>query len=64
LTQQGLHKLETILGIIFNNDQGQLIRTPARPQLKDLSAQPWPDREAINLDRYLETWKTHHGLSS
>lgn len=64
LTQQGLRNLETILGIIFNNDEGQLIRTPARPQIKDLSAQPWPDREAINLDRYLETWKTHHGVSS
>ena len=64
LTRRGMRQLETVLGIVFYNEDGQLTRTPPRPQIKDLSAQPWPDREGINLDKYLETWKTHHGVSS
>ena len=34
------------------------------PQLPRLSKQPWPDRDAIPMDQYLKTWKTHHGYSS
>ncbi|GIK40982.1 MAG: Mg-protoporphyrin IX monomethyl ester oxidative cyclase [Chloroflexota bacterium] len=64
LAKHGPHRLDSIFGIVFRNEEGQVIRTPPRPQLADLSAQPWPDREAIDLDRYLETWKTHHGASS
>ncbi len=60
----GLNQLGDILGIVYLNDDGQVIRNPVRPQIKDLSSQPWPDREAIDMGRYLETWKTHHGLSS
>ena len=41
-----------------------MVRTPPRPQIPDLSAQPWPDREAIDLERYLQTWQTHHGVRS
>ena len=64
LTKHGLAGLEEVLGITFYGEGGLLVKTPARPQIKDLSAQPWPDREAIDLDKYLDTWKTHHGLSS
>jgi radical SAM superfamily enzyme YgiQ (UPF0313 family) len=63
LARFGLSGLESINGIIFRED-GRLTRTPAREQIRDLTAQPWPDREAIDMERYLETWKTHHGLSS
>ena len=63
LARFGLSGLESINGIIFS-DEGRLVRTPAREQIKDLTAQPWPDREAIEMERYLDTWKTHHGLSS
>ncbi|MCI0393711.1 MAG: B12-binding domain-containing radical SAM protein [Chloroflexi bacterium] len=64
LARHGLSGLEAVQGIIFGDGDGRPVRTPARPQIKDLSAQPWPDREAIDMDRYLATWKTHHGLSS
>lgn len=60
----GRHRLHTIPGLIFRDEAGQLIRTAPRPQIADLSAQPWPDRQAIDMPRYLETWKTHHGISS
>ncbi len=64
LARHGRSHLHTIPGIIYLDDQAQLVTTPARPLIKDLSTQPWPDRESIDLDRYLHTWKTHHGHSS
>ena len=35
-----------------------------RPLMPSLSGQPWPDREAIPLEPYLETWRQHHGFGS
>lgn len=64
LAQHGPHRLESILGIVFCNEAGEIVKTPPRPQIADLSAQPWPDRDAIPMERYLDTWKTHHGVRS
>jgi radical SAM superfamily enzyme YgiQ (UPF0313 family) len=36
---------------------------PAR-QLPNLDAQPWPDRERIDMGRYLKAWREHHGAGS
>ena len=36
---------------------------PAR-LLPDLDAQPWPDRERIDIDQYLRVWREHHGAGS
>lgn len=64
IAREGVHHLYGVNGAIFRNDEGQTIRNMPREQIKDLSAQPWPDRAAIDMPRYLETWKIHHGLSS
>lgn len=64
LTKDGPHRLHGVLGIVFRDETGQVVKTAPRPQIADLSTQPWPDREAINLERYLETWQIHHGVSS
>ncbi len=64
LARHGLTQLDSIFGIVFRNGDGQVVKTPPRPQIPDLSAQPWPDREAIPMERYLDVWKTHHGTSS
>jgi radical SAM superfamily enzyme YgiQ (UPF0313 family) len=51
--------LEQIPGLIFSGgDTG-----PAR-LLADLDAQPWPDRERIDIERYLRVWREHHGAGS
>jgi radical SAM superfamily enzyme YgiQ (UPF0313 family) len=63
LARRGVEDLHSIKGIIFQ-ENGRIVGTPAREQIKDLTAQPWPDREAIEMERYLETWKSHHGSSS
>jgi anaerobic magnesium-protoporphyrin IX monomethyl ester cyclase len=51
-------------GLIYQAENGSLIRTPSAPLIKDLDAQPWPDRERIDMARYLSTWRQHHGQGS
>jgi hypothetical protein len=31
--------------------------------LYNLDAQRWPDRERIDIPKYLKTWRDHHGKS-
>ena len=38
--------------------------TAPRPQIADLDGQPWPSREAVSMEQYLETWRQHHGAGS
>src|SRR5215472_594639 len=56
--------LERVPGIAFKDRQGQVRLTMPRPQIADLDAQPWPAREAIDISRYVETWRKAHGLGS
>jgi radical SAM superfamily enzyme YgiQ (UPF0313 family) len=64
LAQHGMAGLESIAGIAYRNGDGQVVETLPRPFIPDLSAHPWPDREAIDIPAYMEVWKTHHGQSS
>ena len=64
LPEHGVEDLERVQGICFLDRDGSLRTTPPRPQLRPLSDQPWPDREAIDVDRYLRAWREHHGYSS
>lgn len=64
LTRHGLRDLHTIGGIAYRRDDGHAVTTEPREFIADLSAHPWADREAIDLPRYMQTWKTHHGRSS
>ncbi|MFB3920160.1 MAG: radical SAM protein [Terriglobia bacterium] len=56
--------LRQVNGIAFRDDSGAVCQTPARAQIADLDAQPWPDRERITMERYVETWREHHGAGS
>lgn len=55
---------KSIGGLIFRSEDGRIVRTPAAPLIKDLDAQPWPDRERIDMDKYLRTWRAFHGQGS
>lgn len=56
--------LGAINGIAYLDDSGALVETFPRAQIADLSAMPWPDREAIDIEAYMNIWKAHHGKSS
>lgn len=53
-----------IPGIAFQNTEGAFIRTEPREKIKKMDALPLPDREAIDLDKYLHAWKSFHGTNT
>jgi len=56
--------LHEINGLVFMDTEGNCIRTALREKLASLDALPFPDRAAIDIPRYLATWKSQHGYSS
>ena len=64
LARAGPHRLHEVRGIAFRDESGTIVRTPERAKVADIDSLPWPDREAIDHQLYLDAWKTHHGASS
>jgi radical SAM superfamily enzyme YgiQ (UPF0313 family) len=60
-TSENLHKVD---GIAFQAPGGSVVRTKPREQIRDIDKQPWPARESIDMARYVEVWRTHHGMGS
>jgi radical SAM superfamily enzyme YgiQ (UPF0313 family) len=60
----GTEAYAAVNGIAFRGEDGRVRRTPPRAQIPDIDRQPWPDRELIDIDRYVDTWRTHHGTGS
>lgn len=56
--------LASVNGIAFRGEDGRVHQTQARAQIADLDRQPWPDRERVDVDRYVQTWRSHHGTGS
>ncbi|HEV8579337.1 MAG TPA: radical SAM protein [Thermoanaerobaculia bacterium] len=64
LGERGAHRLHGIAGTVFRDEEGRIVRNPERAQIGDLDALPWPDRERIDQQRYVEVWRHHHGMGS
>lgn len=64
LSARGPHRLHGIDGAIFRDEEGAVVRNAVRAQIKDLNSLPWPDREQIDIQRYVDLWRTHHGRGS
>jgi anaerobic magnesium-protoporphyrin IX monomethyl ester cyclase len=56
--------LSRIAGIAFLLPDGALHQTLVREKLRDVDALPFPNRQKIDLQRYLDTWKKAHGQSA
>jgi anaerobic magnesium-protoporphyrin IX monomethyl ester cyclase len=56
--------LHAIPGLIYLGADGQVVTNPARPYIADLNTLPFPDREAIDVDRYVQVWRENHGQGS
>jgi anaerobic magnesium-protoporphyrin IX monomethyl ester cyclase len=54
----------SIRGILFSREDGSVARTEPAELIPDLDAQPWPDREKVDIPRYLRVWREHHGTGS
>jgi anaerobic magnesium-protoporphyrin IX monomethyl ester cyclase len=64
LAAPGTRDLAGVAGLVYRADDGTVVRTPPRPLIRDLDAQPLPDREAVDLGLYLEAWRGRHGFGS
>ena len=51
-------------GILYRQSDGSICRTPPAPLIRDLDVQPWPDRERIDIGKYLAAWRARHGQGS
>lgn len=52
-----------IAGIAYLED-GRLCQNASRSQIVSLDDQPWPARRAIDIHRYIKTWRDAHGKGS
>lgn len=64
IRQGGTDSYLKVPGIAFLDDRGMLHQTPPRAQITNLDAQPWPARHAIDVKRYVQTWRNAHGQGS
>jgi anaerobic magnesium-protoporphyrin IX monomethyl ester cyclase len=53
-----------ISGVAYLDEFKHFHQNPPRGQIADLDAQPWPARHAIDVQRYVDTWRTHHKQGS
>ncbi|MCU1322812.1 MAG: Radical domain protein [Acidobacteriaceae bacterium] len=53
-----------IAGVAYLDEQKYFRQNPSRAQIADLDSQPWPARHAIDVQRYVDTWRTHHQQGS
>jgi anaerobic magnesium-protoporphyrin IX monomethyl ester cyclase len=53
-----------VAGIAYLDEMGELRQNMPRTQIADLDAQPWPARQAINVQTYVDVWRKHHGKGS
>jgi anaerobic magnesium-protoporphyrin IX monomethyl ester cyclase len=53
-----------VAGLAFLDEKGEMRTTGARAQIANLDAQPWPARHAIDVHKYVETWRSAHGQGS
>ena len=56
--------LRNVSGIAFLDESGRLRQTATRAQISDIDAVPWPARGAVDIRRYVETWRGAHGMGS
>jgi anaerobic magnesium-protoporphyrin IX monomethyl ester cyclase len=54
----------SIPGLAYLDAAGNMHETPQRTQIADLDRQPWPARHAIDISRYVKTWRDAHGKGS
>lgn len=53
-----------IPGIVYLAHSRKVVATPSREPIDKLSDLPWPDREAVDLRRYMSAWRGSHGYAS
>jgi len=50
-------------GVAYRSN-GETITTPERSRIRPVDSLPYPAREKIDMQPYLDTWKDNHGMSA
>lgn len=64
LGKESKHELEDIPNVSFKNQKGEIVQNPRQASKRSLNTFPYPDRSAIDIQKYLDTWEEHHGQRS
>lgn len=64
LASKGAHRLQGVAGTVFLDEDGVTITNPGRELIADIDQLPWPDRDAIDVQSYIDVWREHHGEGS
>ncbi|HEY3344380.1 MAG TPA: radical SAM protein [Anaerolineaceae bacterium] len=64
LSGRSAGELGGILGLVFREADGRLVRTPRRPDLRDLDGLPFPAWDLVDVERYRQVWIERHGRFS
>jgi radical SAM superfamily enzyme YgiQ (UPF0313 family) len=64
LQKHGARAMHHIAGIVYREENGEIVQTPPRPLINDLNTLPLPDRCAINIEQYINVWRKYHHQGS
>ncbi len=60
----GTPQVDDVPGLAFFGEDGRVVRTAHRPELRDLDALPRPAWDLVDIDRYRTIWRERHGYYS
>lgn len=46
-------------GLSYRNDQGEVVKNPARPLIKNVDELPWPARDSLPMEKYIDPFCRH-----
>lgn len=61
LNEKRIDDIKNIPGLGFKNQNNEIVFTTEREKLKEVDSLPFPGRDKINLQLYLNAWKERHG---
>ena len=61
LNEKRYDEIKSIPGLGFKNQNNEIVFTTEREKLKEVDSLPFPGRDKINLQLYLNAWKERHG---
>jgi anaerobic magnesium-protoporphyrin IX monomethyl ester cyclase len=53
-----------VSGLAFIGNEGNLVKTSPRVKEREIDELPVPNRDAIDMHKYVDAWKKHHGESA
>jgi len=56
--------LAEINGICYLDETGSEVKNKPRQKVREIDELPVPNRDAIDISKYLQAWKEHHGESA